>query len=374
MANSVWTLDRLLTPALVVDLDRTEENLARTAAEARRAGLQVWPHTKTHKTPLWARMQLDLGAKGLTVAKLGEAQVMAQAGLGPIQIFYPLLGEASSRRLSDLLRIAHGPVRVVLDSEASLDTVAVGARMADVGVEVLIEVDTGLHRAGVATPEEALTLGRAIGRRDGVRFAGLASFAGHVGYQASEEARLAVLREEGRILSETRECLEGAGIPVEAVSVGGTHHAARMAQITGATEIRPGTYIYQDRATVLAGSATWETCSATVLSTVVSTHRDWVVVDAGSKALASDTVSAGGCGAVLGHPEWEITGQSEEHGILRLAEGTAGAGARLPTLGDRLRIVPNHICTVVNLFDAFYGVRSDAVVLRTVIAGRGRSQ
>lgn len=373
----MYPFTEIETPALLVDVDRAERNLARVADDARRQGLAVWPHTKTHKTPAWARRQLDLGAQGLTVAKLGEAEVMVAAGLPVIQIFYPLLGASASRRLADLLRKG-AQLRVVLDSEASLATVAEAARSASASVDILVEVDTGMHRVGVAGPEEALAIARAAEKASGVEFVGLASFAGHVGHKDAEEQRLAVLEQEASRLRAVRQRIEGAGIPVSVVSVGGTHHAARMAEIHDATEIRPGTYIYNDRATVLAGSATWDTCAATVLATVVSVHRDWVIVDAGSKALASDSVPAGGHGAVLGHPEWEVAALSEEHGTLRLRPDRVPAGegesTPLPRLGERVQVVPNHICTVVNLFDGFYATRGESVLYRMDIAGRGRSQ
>jgi D-serine deaminase-like pyridoxal phosphate-dependent protein len=365
----MWSLDRVDTPALVVDLDTVERNLHRVHRQAQEAGLALWPHTKTHKAPWLARRQLELGARGLTVAKLGEAEVLRDAGLGPFLVHYPLVGETKARRLADLLATG-AQVQVALDSPQAADTVAEGARQAGAEVGVLVEVDTGMHRVGVAPGPQVVELSRYVHRRPGLRFLGLTSYAGHVSAAPDEEGRRQVLRQEREILQRMRHELERQGLTPQVVSVGGTHHAARMEELAGvATHLRPGTYVYNDRTILLAGSCREDDLAASVLVTVVSRHDRWAVVDGGSKAFSSDAHREGGYGLVMGRPKLRLTRLSEEHGILEWEDG-----AEPPRLGERLRIVPNHICTVVNLFDRAWAVRGEEVERVFAVSARGKSQ
>jgi D-serine deaminase-like pyridoxal phosphate-dependent protein len=361
-----WDLDAIDTPALVVDLDVVERNLTRMQAAAERLGLALWPHTKTHKSPLLAERQMALGAAGLTVAKLGEAEVLRAAGFTRLFVHYPILGDAKVRRLADLA--AHGgEIRVAVDSVESIDAAAEAAQLAQTPIAVLIEVDTGMHRVGRPPGPEVVVLARHAATRPGLVFRGLTSYAGHIGSARDEAARQAVLREEGEALNRLRDALAREGLRPQAVSVGGSHHAARMDRIEGATEIRPGTYVYNDRNTLLAGSCREADLAASVLVTVVSRGAGWAVVDGGSKAFSSDPSPAGGHGLVLGRPGWQLERMSEEHGIV-----TWPAAAAAPAVGERLRIVPNHVCATVNLHDEAYGVRGGRVDRMIAIAGRGR--
>lgn len=361
-------MDEIETPALVVDLDIAENNLAAMQQRADRRNFALWPHTKTHKSSVWARRQQDLGAQGLTVAKLGEAEVLRAAGLTRLLIAYPLIGVAKARRLADLL--THGvEARVALDSPNAVDCVAQAAQAAQTNVDVLVEVDTGFHRVGRSSPRAVVGLARYVSERSNIRFAGIFSFAGHIGAALDEAGRQKILQDEAAILAESRDLLEQAGLAPAVISVGGTHHAARMEEIPLATEIRPGTYVYNDRATLLADSCTEGQCAATVLVTVVSKSEGWAVVDGGSKAFSSDAHRAGGHGLVKAHPEWSLDRLSEEHGVLTWSDDVDG-----PDIGERLQIIPNHICTVVNLFDRVYGVRAGNVERLLKVEGRGLSQ
>lgn len=366
-------LEAVDTPALVVDLDRVERNLQRVAAACARRGLSLRPHVKTHKSTLLARWQVEAGAQGITVAKLGEAEVMRAGGLQDILVAYPLVGERAERRLADLLRLGT-QVTVALDSEESLATVARAARPAGDTVQVLVEVDTGFHRVGVAW-DEVVPLARRVADTPGVVFAGLMSFAGHVSQAADEESRRRVLREESSLLAAAADRLAAAGLPPRTVSVGGTHHVARLEEVTAATEIRPGTYVFGDRATLWAGSCREEDCAATVLATVVSVHGTWAVVDAGSKALSSDACPAGGYGQVISRPGGReapgvaVARLSEEHGILTWSGPSPGL-----RVGDRVHILPNHVCAAVNLYDRMVGVRAGRVERLLPVEARGRSQ
>jgi D-serine deaminase-like pyridoxal phosphate-dependent protein len=362
----VWELRDLETPALVVDLDVATGNLRRMQERADRCGLRLWPHTKTHKVPALARLQMELGAAGLTVAKAGEAEVLRDAGLTRLHLAYPPVGEAKARRLADLLNRGCR-LRVALDSAAAAACVADAAGRSGVPVEVLVEVDVGLRRVGVAPGEGALALARQVASLPGLVFAGLESYAGHIGHAPDEASRLEILRREGEALQATKDLLERDGLAPAVVSVGGTHHAARMEAIPLATEIRPGTYVYNDRDTLLAGSCDEAELAAFCWVTVVSRHADRAVVDGGSKTLSSDGRPGAGYGLVRGHPSWRVDRLNEEHGVIEWPEGERG-----PSVGDRLAIVPNHICATVNLHDRAYGLRGGEVAEVLEIAGRGK--
>lgn len=357
------------TPALVVDLAVMEANLERMAAEARRRGVRLRPHTKTHKAPWIAKRQLEYGASGITVAKLGEAEVMVAAGIRDILVAYPIVGERKLERLAALA--ADADVKVSLDSvEAAYGVSAVGRRIGR-RVPIYLEIDTGLGRVGVLPGQEAVELARAIARLPGVEIVAVTSHGGHVGAAESEEALEAASRAQARVLVETAEALRAAGIGVVGVSPGSTLTARFDLDTPGVTEIRPGTYVFNDANTVRRWSASLETCAAFVVATVVSRPAsDRAVVDAGSKTFSSDRPVGGdehGYGIVKGRPGLVLARLTEEHGMLRVT----GAASDL-RIGDRLAIVPNHICTAVNLADVLYGVRDGRVVSEIAVAGRGK--
>jgi D-serine deaminase-like pyridoxal phosphate-dependent protein len=361
-----WDIGRLDTPVMLVDLDVVEANLARVQAQAHAHGFALWPHTKTHKSTWLATKQMELGAQGLTVAKLGEAEVMRAAGLRALLIAYPLLGPAKQERLTHLLEQGT-MVRVALDSRQAADTVAGAARRAGTEVDVLIEIDTAFHRVGVSPGEAALPLVRYVADQPGLHYLGLLSFAGQISGNLDEEGRQGVLEQEAQLMIETRDALVHAGLAPRVISLGGTHHSVRMARIGPATEIRPGIYIYNDRNTLLAGSCVEADCAASILVTVVSAHDTWAVIDGGSKTFSSDLSHRGGFGLVRGHPEIVFERMTEEHGILTWPGHTP-----LLRVGERLQIIPNHICPAINLHDASYGIRQGQVerVIRTDARGK----
>lgn len=363
-----WDLERIDTPALTVDLDIMERNLERAQESATRQGLALWPHTKTHKVAEFARRQLALGAGGLTVAKLGEAEVLFAAGLSPLSIHYPLVGEPKARRLAALLERG-AVVRVVLDGPEAADTVSRAAGWAGAVVDILVEIDPGMHRVGVAPGGAAVALARHVASRPGLRLRGLASYAGHISGAADEAGRLAILHREAEAIAGTRELLEREGLAPEVVSVGGSHHGARMDRLAGATEVRPGTYIYNDRNILAAGSCTEADLAAQVVVTVVSVQGDRAVIDGGSKAFSSDPSPLGGFGLFVGHPGWSLVRMNEEHGVIAWP-----AADRAPGVGQRLCVVPNHICATVNLYDEILGMRGGLVERVYAVAGRGRSR
>jgi D-serine deaminase-like pyridoxal phosphate-dependent protein len=353
------------TPCVVVDLDVAERNVRRIQALADAAGVKLRPHTKTHKSAFFARMQVEAGAAGVTCAKLGEAEALADAGFDDILIAYPLIGPLKMARLEALARRAK---RLLV----SLDSYEVAEALSGVGerlgrpLEVYAEVDTGLHRVGRAPGADALDFCRGLERFPGIRLTGLMSHAGPTWKAGSDQEILDFARAEVAAMVAVK---DGLGRPDLEISVGATPIAHLIGETPGVTESRPGTYIFGDRNLMGLGLATEAECAARVLTTVVS-HPvpDRAVVDAGSKALAMDPHRDGGHGHVVGLPQVRVARLSEEHGVLEAAP----SGLALH-VGDRLEIIPNHVCPAINLFDKVYGVRGGQVVVEITVEGRGKN-
>jgi D-serine deaminase-like pyridoxal phosphate-dependent protein len=359
-------LAELETPALLIDLDALAANLAEMAEVAGRAGVGLRPHTKTHKSPEIARMQLDAGAAGITCAKLGEAEVMADAGLDDILIAFPLVGEQKLRRLRDLLGRAR--VRVSLDSVEVAEGLGRVGRDLGRDVEVLVEVDTGLHRLGRPPGPPTAELVARIDRVPGVEVAGLLTHAGHA-YRARDPEELRrVAEREALDLVETAELCRRAGVAVPELSIGSTPTARTGAFVDGVTEIRPGTYALNDATMVRLGVATEDRVAVRVLASVVARPTEArFVLDAGSKCLTTDNMgTVPDWLVVAGRPDLHLDFLSEEHGV-----GHRSGDGPL-RIGDRLQVLPSHACACVNLFDLAYGVRGDRVERELPIAGRGR--
>jgi D-serine deaminase-like pyridoxal phosphate-dependent protein len=360
------TLAELETPALLVDLDALEANLAEMAAVAARAGVRLRPHTKTHKSPEIAGMQMAAGAAGITCAKLGEAEVMADAGLDDLLIAYPLVGRAKLRRLAGLLERAR--VRVTLDSVEVAEGLGRLGRELGRDVEVLVEVDTGLGRLGRPPGAPTADLVGRVVRVPGVQVAGLLTHAGHA-YRAATASELRRLAEREVLdLVETAELCRRQGVDLAEISVGSTPTARIGAFVDGVTEIRPGTYALNDATMMRLGVATEAMTAARVLATVVArptTER--FVLDAGSKCFTTDNMgTVPDWLVVAGRPDLHMDFLSEEHGV-----GHRDGGQELG-IGDRLQVIPSHVCGCVNLFDVAYGVRRGTVERELPIAGRGR--
>jgi D-serine deaminase-like pyridoxal phosphate-dependent protein len=341
------------TPAVLIDLDRAMANIARAQAHANAHAMKLRPHIKTHKLPFFAKKQVDAGAVGITCQKLGEAEVMADAGLTDIFLPYNILGAAKLARLAALHRRI--TISVTVDSDVSLAGLAAAFTDRTHALKVLIECDTGMGRCGVQSPDEALALARKIAAAPGLRFGGLMTYPA-AGRQRDAEEWLARAVQQ----------LAAAGIACETVTSGGTPDLWASGGNKVVTEYRPGTYIYLDRYQVAQGAGTENDCALTVLSTVVShPTADRAITDAGSKALTSDTLGMTGFGTLTGHPGALVTGLSEEHGTVTLN------GAAL-SVGDRVRILPNHACVVSNLFDEVHLISGDKVIDILTVAARGR--
>lgn len=366
-------LAALETPVPIVDLDRMAHNLDRMAAYAALHGLALRPHVKTHKAPRVAAEQMRLGAVGLTCATPRELEVMGDVSRDLLLAYPPVGGPRLARILAlpESLRLT-----VALDSaEAARELSRVAEGMGR-RVGVYVELDVGMHRVGVREVTDAVALARMVADLPWLRYSGVMFYPGHVRSRVSEQT--AALRALGAALGETLEALERAGLPAGVVSGGSTPAAWRMHEVAGVTEVRPGTYVYNDRVTAALGACDWDDCALTVLATVVSTAvPGQAVIDAGSKALGREPLPAlpnaaggdAGFGALLDRPEVVVRSMSEEHGILDLS-GTTWR----PAVGDQVRVVPNHVCIVVHLHDAVYGVRNGAVETSWPVAARGRER
>lgn len=357
-------LDSLPTPAALVDLDRVEANLQRVAAYAREHGLRWRPHTKTHKTVELTALQLRAGAVGATVATPREAEVMATVA-DDVLLAYPPVGAA---RLARLMALPHRVrLTVALDSREALEGLGRAAAEAGRTVGVLVELDMGMRRVGVQSPEDAVALARAVAATRGVEYRGVIFYPGHVRAPLAEQG--AVLREQTSRLGTFVEALSGAGLRPATVSGGSTPTLWRSHEVAGLTEIRPGINVLNDRNTATVGACAWSECAYSVLATVVSTAvPGQAVIDAGSKALAKEEGLApeGGYGALLDRPEVHVRGLSEEHGLLDLS-GTAWR----PRVGERVRVVPNHVCASVNLHERLHVLRGGAPQATWAVAARG---
>jgi len=355
----------LPTPAVLIDLDRVERNLARMAEAARDASVRLRPHAKTHKVLEIGRLQLAAGAAGLSLAKVSEAEVFAAAGFDDIFLAYPTVGEDRARRLlalSDRIRIAVGAD----DVEA---TRALGAvfRAAGRTLDVLLKVDCGYHRVGV-DPADARAVACRIAELPGIRLRGVFTHGGQAYSAETPEDAAEVGRSEGETVARVARELRDDGIPVEEVSVGSTPTALSAMRVEGVTECRPGNYVYYDGSQVALGTCRLEDCAMTVIARVVSAPvPDRAVLDAGSKTLSSDPLRprAGGHGRILGTSS-RIERLSEEHGVVQVAPGDRFR------VGERVRILPNHACVVSNLHDVLYAVRGDRVEAELRVAARGK--
>jgi D-serine deaminase-like pyridoxal phosphate-dependent protein len=344
------------TPALVVDLDRVERNIARVQALCDRAGMANRPHIKTHKSPALAKMQLAAGAKGITCQKLGEAEVMADAGIDNILISYNLLGEARISRLAALSKRV--TVTVAADNPTVITALAGAGKIAGRPLGVLIECDTGRKRAGVEEPREAIALAHLIKQHPDLNFQGFL-------FYPTEQSWPQTQRFYDAALSGVRE----AGFEPRMVSTGGTPNLVNMGRLAGATEHRAGTYIFNDRMMLACGAATQEDCALSVFATVVSrAAADRGILDAGSKTLTADTGGLeDGFGSILEYPQATIRAFAEEHGFLDLSRSNDR-----PSVGEVVRVVPNHVCVVVNMFDRMIAVRGDRIVEVLPVAARGK--
>ncbi|WP_315784963.1 MULTISPECIES: D-TA family PLP-dependent enzyme [unclassified Bradyrhizobium] len=343
------------TPCAVIDMDKVERNIARIQAQCDSAGVANRPHIKTHKSPVLAKLQIEAGAQGITCQKIGEAEIMADAGIANILISYNLIGEEKMARLAALQ--AKADMTVAADNATVIAGLPQAAKQSGRALSVVVECDTGRKRAGVETPAEAIQLARQIKASDGLRFAGFMLYPTESGWDEAQ-----------RFYDEALAGVRAEGLEASIVSTGGSPNLKNLGKLEGATEHRPGTYIYNDRMQVAAGVATWDDCALHIYSTVVSRAApERGILDAGSKTLTTDTGGLDGHGLILEHPEAKIARFAEEHGFLDLSRSNTR-----PNVGDVVRIVPNHVCVVVNMMDEVVMVRGEEILGTLPVAARGK--
>ena len=359
------------TPALVIDAEKMQQNIMGMAGVAEGRGVALRPHVKTHKIPTVARRQVEAGAAGITVAKVSEAEVMADGGLDDIFVAYPLVTETKIQRA---LGIAKRGVRVILgvDSLPGARKLSSLARDEGVTAEVRLEVDSGLGRTGVPRGEAA-NLAREISALGNLDLTGVYTYRGAVLEDGSPTLGLEEAgRLEGELMVSVAEEIRGIGVPISDVSVGSTPTAGHAGGVEGVTEIRPGTYVFYDRMQAEMGACSLPECALRVVVTVVSRPRaDLAIIDGGSKTFATDVqpkvapLNLTGFGHVVGHPDAVLERVTEEHGMLSVDEDSD------LRIGDTVEIIPNHVCSTVNLHDAVYLWTADGSMEKVRVAARG---
>ncbi|CAM4195180.1 D-threo-3-hydroxyaspartate dehydratase [Mycobacterium basiliense] len=359
--------DDVDTPAVLIDRDILDRNIARMSTAVAAKGIALRPHVKTHKMPEIAELQLQAGAAGLTVATVGEAEVFVDHGADDIFIAYPLW---LSARQADLLRKLTARARIALGVDSADGAANAAAKLAGTAaaIDVLIEVDSGHHRSGVRT-EQLLEVARAT-RDSGLRLTGVFTFPGH-GYAPGKPGEAAEL--ERRALDDAADTLIAAGFPIARRS-GGSTPTAQLAATGGVTELRPGVYVFGDAQQLELGTCTPDEVALTVAATVVSRHETAngprrIILDAGSKVLGSDRPDwATGFGRLIDHLDARIVALSEHHATVVWPDDAA-----LPRLGARLRVIPNHVCLTTNLVDEVAVVRDAKLIDWWKVAARGKN-
>ena len=343
------------TPCAVIDLDVVERNIQKAQNLCDKYGLLNRPHIKTHKSPFLAHMQIKAGAKGITCQKIGEAEVMAEAGIKDIILATNVLGAARSGRLSALLKTI--PLKACADNYITIQAYSAAAELVGRSLEVMIECDTGQKRAGVETPQEALALAKIIRDDPNLTFAGLLFYPPLDGWPRTQV-----------FFDKVTAGLASLGMHANIISTGGTPNFAHIGELRGATEHRAGTCIFNDRMMIEAGFASINECAFHVHASVVSRAGPTRgILDSGSKTLTSDRFGLTGYGHILEYPEALISKFAEEHGFLDLTQCN-----EKPNVGDVVRIIPNHVCVCVNMFDEMIAIRGGEIVDLIPITARGK--
>ncbi|MFN8178352.1 MAG: alanine racemase [bacterium] len=359
-------LESVETPALVLDEDVLLANVRAMASVAASAGVALRPHFKTHKCVEIARIQLEHGAVGGTVAKASEAEVFVVAGVRDLVVATSVVDPRKIERL--LMYGRHAEIAGVVESAEGVRAWAEAASRVGNRVPVLLEVDVGLGRTGASSEEAAVLLARRVASTPHLELRGVLGHGGHAYGAKSREEIEAIGRAEGEALVRTAEAIRAAGMPCPVVSAGSTPTAPHVAKVAGVTEIRPGNYVFHDGIQQALGVASASSCALTVLATVVARPTpERTVLDCGSKTLSSDgSAAVSGFGHVAGRRDLTLTRLWEEHALLPVPRETHLA------VGDRVRVVPNHACATVNLHDELVVLRGGEVKERWRVAARGR--
>ena len=351
------SIEELETPVPLIDIAIMENNLKNWQAQCNKLKINNRPHIKTHKLIPVAKLQIALGASGISVQKLGEAEVMADAGIDDIFLTYNVVGQHKLARLADLTRRVD--ISVVADHAIIVEGLSQAGIAAGRNITVLVECDTGGERNGVQSPAEACRLAMLIDKTPGLKFGGLMTYPAAF---AREKAKA--------FIAETKQLLAKAGLECARVSTGGSKDLWDEKNLDGVTEYRAGTYVYFDRSLVQAGACSFADCAETVLTTIVSTPVPArAIIDAGSKALTSDLLGLAGYGVVQDLDMAQVYNVNEEHGYLDLKNTN-----KRPRIGAVIKVTPNHVCPVNNLFDKVVFVRGSEVLGAVKVDARGKVQ
>ncbi len=364
--ETISDIEQLPTPAVVVDARVALRNLQRLADYATEHKIGIRPHTKTHKSKFIGSLQLKFGAIGLTTAKAGEAEQM-QAVTDDLLVAYPAVDPSRCRRLAELAKTK--TIHVVADSITGIEALAQAAKAAGSTLGVVVEMDVGMGRTGVATPQDSLKLAQKISQTRGLRLDGILCYPGNIWDPADKQA--APLAAVSAKLQEALVLWQAAGLEVKIVSGGSTPTAYRSHLVPQYTEIRPGTYVFNDLNILNGGYCTLEDCAARIICTVVSDAvPNQIVLDGGTKTFTSDiclTARDSGHGYIVEYPKAKLTKLSEEH-----AQADLSQSSQRPKVGERVSVIPNHICPCVNLQDAIWWREEDGTLQRLNVDARGK--
>lgn len=357
------------TPALVVDLDAFEHNLRHMATFAREAGIRLRPHAKTHKSPAVALLQIEAGAVGQCCQKVGEAEALVAGGVRDVLVSNEVVGGAKLARLAALARVA--TIALCFDDPGQVAAASRAVTEAGVTLGGLVEIDVGMQRCGVATPEAAVALAQRIAEAPGLVFRGLQAYHGMAQHLPSPAEREAAIARAAAIVRATVDALRAKGLACDFVSGAGTG-TFRLESASGAwNELQAGSYLFMDTDYARIGGEHGPRYdefrhSLFVLATVMSTPTPTrAVVDAGLKSYSGEK----GLPWVHGRDGLTVTGMSDEHGKIEVA-----AGAAPLHIGDRLWLIPGHCDPTINLHDVYVGVRNGRVETLWPITARGASR
>jgi D-serine deaminase-like pyridoxal phosphate-dependent protein len=358
------------TPALLIEKSILEKNILRMQNLANTRNIKLRPHIKTHKIPEIAKLQIDAGAQGIAVAKISEAETMADYGFLDIQIANIIVGKKKVERLR-ILREKLNSLSVATDSFEAVDDIAKAFKNSLLPLKVLIKVDAGFHRCGLESKEAILKLSKYILDKPGLTFEGLMTHAGQAYLAGSIREIEQIGYHEANVMIQIAEYLRKNGVEVLQISVGSTPTACYSSKIEGITELRVGNYVYFDMIQVALGTSKITDCALSILSTIVSIPSlDRMIIDAGSKSLSLDKGAHSksmldSYGYIIGKNS-KIVRLSEEHGVVDILNEDFSTA-------EKIRIIPNHACAVSNLFDKAYLVDGKEIIDEFNIPCRGKS-
>lgn len=359
--------DEFSTPAVVLEMNTIEKNIREMVENNKKYNIAHRPHIKPHKSIELAKLQLKLGSKGITCAKLGEAEVMAAGGIDDILLAFPVIGEDKLIRYGKLAEKC--TIRTIVNScEGALGLSQLGRKLCK-KLEILIEMDGGINRGGVKPFEPTLEFAKQIDNLEGIKIVGLMYYGGTIYSEKTQEGIDRVTKEEHDALVKTAELLEKNGFSMNILSGGSSYSGKSPKYLEGITEVRAGNYIFNDCNQLTINKVGPSDCALRVVATVVSRPDEYsAIIDAGSKALTTDTCQyRAGYGYVIGHEDITIYKLNEEHGFLKSEKPID------LKIGDKIAIIPNHACVIANLVEEVYGLRNGKFDRMIKIDARGKN-